>query len=74
MWATISHPEDAHDECSTLARPGQRRSLGLEQALYAFLVEKGNRSGSKRTVESYRPDALALLRRAQPDAREGQAC
>ncbi len=24
-----------------------------EQALYAFLVEKGNRSGSKRTVESY---------------------
>jgi hypothetical protein len=23
------------------------------QALYAFLVEKGNRSGSKRTVESY---------------------
>jgi hypothetical protein len=25
----------------------------LDQALYAFLVEKGNRSGSKRTVESY---------------------
>ena len=24
-----------------------------EQALYAFLIEKGNRSGSKRTVESY---------------------
>jgi integrase/recombinase XerC len=24
-----------------------------EQALYAFLVEEGNRSGSKRTVESY---------------------
>jgi hypothetical protein len=24
-----------------------------DQALYAFLVEKGNRSGSKRTVESY---------------------
>ena len=24
-----------------------------EQALYAFLVEKGNRSGSRRTVESY---------------------
>jgi len=23
------------------------------QALYAFLVEKGNRSGSRRTVESY---------------------
>jgi hypothetical protein len=24
-----------------------------DQALYAFLVEKGNRSGSHRTVESY---------------------
>jgi len=24
-----------------------------DQALYAFLVEKGNRSGSRRTVESY---------------------
>ena len=24
-----------------------------DQALYAFLIEKGNRSGSKRTVESY---------------------
>jgi integrase/recombinase XerC len=24
-----------------------------DQALYAFLVEKGNRSGSKRTIESY---------------------
>jgi site-specific recombinase XerD len=24
-----------------------------DQTLYAFLVEKGNRSGSKRTVESY---------------------
>ena len=24
-----------------------------DQALYAFLIEKGNRSGSRRTVESY---------------------
>ena len=24
-----------------------------DQALYAFLIEKGNRSGLKRTVESY---------------------
>jgi hypothetical protein len=24
-----------------------------DQALYAFLVEKGNRSGARRTVESY---------------------
>jgi hypothetical protein len=24
-----------------------------DQALYAFLIDKGNRSGSKRTVESY---------------------
>jgi hypothetical protein len=24
-----------------------------DQAIYAFLVEKGNRSGSRRTVESY---------------------
>ncbi len=28
-------------------------SSAWDQALYAFLVEKGNRSGSKRTVESY---------------------
>jgi hypothetical protein len=24
-----------------------------DQALYAFLIERGNRSGSRRTVESY---------------------
>lgn len=24
-----------------------------DQALYVFLVDKGNRSGSRRTVESY---------------------
>jgi hypothetical protein len=24
-----------------------------DQALYAFLIDRGNRSGSKRTVESY---------------------
>jgi len=28
-------------------------SSAWDQALYAFLVEKGNRSGSRRTVESY---------------------
>jgi len=30
-----------------------RGASAWDQALYAFLVEKGNRSGSKRTVESY---------------------
>ncbi|HEX7491130.1 MAG TPA: hypothetical protein VF337_05455, partial [Candidatus Limnocylindrales bacterium] len=35
-----------------------------DQALYAFLVEKGNRSGSKRTVESY-------SRMLWPHSREG---
>jgi site-specific recombinase XerD len=29
------------------------RASQWEEALYAFLVEKGNRSGSRRTVESY---------------------
>ena len=31
-----------------------------DQALYAFLVEKGNRSGSRRTVESYKYEQLAV--------------
>jgi len=44
-----------------------------DEALYAFLVEKGNRSGSRRTVEGYGPDALALLRRLGQDARSGDA-
>ena len=30
-----------------------RGASAWDQALYAFLVEKGNRSGSKRTVDSY---------------------
>ena len=38
-----------------------------DQALYAFLVEKGNRCGSRRAVESVQPDALALLREHDPE-------
>jgi integrase/recombinase XerC len=52
MWATISHPRLA-----MTAQPLPALASGdpsqWEQALYAFLIEKGNRSGSKRTVESY---------------------
>ena len=38
-----------------------------DQALYAFLVEKGNRSGSKRTVESYSRMLWRFFENATPD-------
>src|ERR1035437_2626164 len=52
MWVTIPHPR-----LSMNAQPLPALTSGdpsaWDQALYAFLVEKGNRSGSRRTVESY---------------------
>jgi integrase len=52
MGATISHPR-----LQMTAQPLPALTSGdpsaWDQALYAFLVEKGNRSGSRRTVESY---------------------
>jgi len=52
MLATISHPR-----LQMTAQPLPALTSGdpsaWDQALYAFLVEKGNRSGSRRTVESY---------------------
>jgi integrase len=38
-----------------------------EQAIYAFLVEKGNRSGSTRTVESYSRMLWPFFRGRTPD-------
>ena len=38
-----------------------------DQALYAFLVEKGNRSGSRRTVESYSRMLWHFFRATTPD-------
>lgn len=38
-----------------------------DQALYAFLVEKGNRSGSKRTVESYSRKLWRFFEHTTPD-------
>jgi len=38
-----------------------------DQALYAFLVEKGNRSGSKRTVESYSRMLWHFFKNTTPD-------
>jgi len=38
-----------------------------DQALYAFLVEKGNRSGSKRTVESYSRILWRFFENTTPD-------
>ena len=38
-----------------------------DQALYAFLVEKGNRSGSRRTVESYSRMLWPFLNGRTPD-------
>lgn len=39
-----------------------------DQALYAFLVEKGNRSGSRRTVESYSRMLWRFFAGTTPDA------
>src|ERR1035437_2532895 len=52
MWATISHPRLQMTAQSIPALTSGDPSV-WDQALYAFLVEKGNRSGSRRTVESY---------------------
>ncbi len=38
-----------------------------DQALYAFLVEKGTRSGSRRTVESYSRMLWRFLAAKPPD-------
>src|SRR5450830_1014297 len=52
MWATTPHSRH-----QMTAQPLPALASGdpsaWDQALYAFLVEKGNRSGSRRTVESY---------------------
>ena len=38
-----------------------------DEALYAFLVEKGNRSGSRRTVESYSRILWPFFAHRSPD-------
>ena len=43
-------------------------SSAWDQALYAFLVEKGNRSGSKRTVESYSRMLWYFFKDTTPDS------
>src|SRR5664280_2652369 len=52
MWATTPHPRH-----QMTAQPLPALTSGdpsaWDQALYGFLIEKGNRSGSRRTVESY---------------------
>jgi hypothetical protein len=42
-------------------------SSSWDQALYAFLVEKGNRSGSRRTVESYSRMLWHFFNETTPD-------
>jgi len=42
-------------------------SSSWDQALYAFLVEKGNRSGSRRTVESYSRMLWHFFKATTPD-------
>src|SRR5665811_2408440 len=53
MWATISYPEAPTMIAQPLPALASGDPSAWDQALYAFLIEKGNRSGSKRTVESY---------------------
>src|SRR5450756_2491026 len=52
MWATTPHPRH-HVTTQPLPALASGDPSAWDQALYAFLVEKGNRSGSRRTVESY---------------------
>jgi hypothetical protein len=53
MWETISHPRTPAMTAEPLPALTSGDPSAWDQALYAFLVEKGNRSGSRRTVESY---------------------
>src|SRR5664280_327870 len=53
MWASISHPRHLTMTAQPLPALTSGDPSAWDQALYAFLVEKGNRSGSRRTVESY---------------------
>jgi len=48
-----SAPEAYHVTTQPLPALASGDPSAWDQALYAFLVEKGNRSGSRRTVESY---------------------
>src|SRR5665811_1911547 len=53
MWATNSYPRTPTMTAQPLPALASGDPSAWDQALYAFLVEKGNRSGSRRTVESY---------------------
>jgi integrase/recombinase XerC len=53
MWGTNSYPEAPTMTAQPLPALTSGDPSAWDQALYAFLVEKGNRSGSRRTVESY---------------------
>src|SRR5450759_1292372 len=52
MWATTPHPRH-HVTTQPLPALASGDPSAWDQALYVFLVEKGNCSGSRRTVESY---------------------
>ena len=51
MWASSPHPEAPTVTPPLLPASVSGDGSAWDQALYAFLVEKGNRSGSRRTVE-----------------------
>jgi integrase/recombinase XerC len=53
MGTTISYPRVPTMTAQPLPALTSGDPSAWDQALYAFLVEKGNRSGSRRTVESY---------------------
>jgi len=53
MWATMLVPEAPTMTAQPLPVLASGDPSAWDQAIYAFLVEKGNRSGSRRTVESY---------------------
>jgi integrase/recombinase XerC len=53
MWATTPYPRKPAMTAQPLPALTSGDPSAWDQALYAFLIEKGNRSGSRRTVESY---------------------
>src|SRR5450830_559215 len=53
MGATSPYPRKPTMNAQPLPALTSGDPSAWDQALYRFLVEKGNRSGSRRTVESY---------------------
>ena len=68
-----THTRGTRDDRSTPPSPGQRRPLGLGSGPLCLPRGEGQSLGLQTNGRVIRPDALALLRRAQLDSGSGQA-